>query len=137
MTDTLDTNLPQKPVELEEEQQSAEVAEPVATETSAEENTTEQSVETAQKLSKEEILAKLKEIATHVEEAPKADIDSLKQAFYKLHNAEQEADSLKTEALPKTLFPPLTLRKKNSRMSCPSSKKSGANWPPNRKSNGK
>ena len=74
MTDTLDTNLPQKPVELEEEQQSAEVAEPVATETSAEENTTEQSVETAQKLSKEEILAKLKEIATHVEEAPKADI---------------------------------------------------------------
>ena len=91
MTDTLDTNLPQKPVELEEEQQSAEVAEPVATETSAEENTTEQSVETAQKLSKEEILAKLKEIATHVEEAPKADIDSLKQAFYKLHNAEQEA----------------------------------------------
>ena len=91
MTDTLDTNLPQKPVELEEEQQTAEVAEPVATETPAEENTTEQPVETAQKLSKEEILAKLKEIATHVEEAPKADIDSLKQAFYKLHNAEQEA----------------------------------------------
>ena len=91
MTDTLDTNLPQKPVELEEEQQTAEVAEPVATETSAEENTTEQPVETAQKLTKEEILAKLKEIAAHVEEAPKADIDSLKQAFYKLHNAEQEA----------------------------------------------
>ena len=35
MTDTLDTNLPQKPVELEEEQKTAEVAEPVATETSA------------------------------------------------------------------------------------------------------
>ena len=91
MTDTLDTNLPQKPVELEEEQKTAEVAEPVATETSAEENTTEKQVETAQKLTKEEVLAKLKEIATHVEDAPKADIDSLKQAFYKLHNAEQEA----------------------------------------------
>ena len=91
MTDTLDTNLPQKPVELEEEQKTAEVAEPVATETSAEGNTTEKQVETAQKLTKEEVLAKLKEIATHVEDAPKADIDSLKQAFYKLHNAEQEA----------------------------------------------
>ena len=91
MTDTLDTNLPQKPVELEEEQQAAEVAEPVAAETPAEENTTDKPVETAQKLTKEEILAQLKEIATHVETASKADIDSLKQAFYKLHNAEQEA----------------------------------------------
>ena len=91
MTDTLDTNLPQKPVELEEEQQAAAVAEPVAAETPAEENTTDKPVETAQKLTKEEILAQLKEIATHVETASKADIDSLKQAFYKLHNAEQEA----------------------------------------------
>ena len=91
MTDTLDTNLPQKPVELEEEQQAAEVAEPVAAETPAEEDTTDKPVETAQKLTKEEILAQLKEIATHVETASKADIDSLKQAFYKLHNAEQEA----------------------------------------------
>ena len=91
MTDTLDTNLPQKPVELEEEQQAAAVAEPVAAETPAEENTTDKPVETAQKLTKEESLAQLKEIATHVETASKADIDSLKQAFYKLHNAEQEA----------------------------------------------
>ena len=91
MTDTLDTNLPQKPVELEEEQQAAEVAEPVAAETPAEENTTDKPVETAQKLTKDEVLAKLKEIAANVETALKADIDSLKQAFYKLHNAEQEA----------------------------------------------
>ena len=91
MTDTQDTNLTPKPVELEEEQKTAEVAEPVATETPAEENTTGKPVETAQRLTKDEILAKLKEIAANVETAPKADIDSLKQAFYKLHNAEQEA----------------------------------------------
>ena len=91
MTDTLDTNLTPKPVELEEEQKNAAVAEPVATETPAEENAAEQPAETEQKLTKGEILARLKEIATHVETAPKADIDSLKQAFYKLHNAEQEA----------------------------------------------
>ena len=91
MTDTQDTNLTPKPVELEEEQKTAEVAEPVATETPAEENTTGKPVETAQRLTKDEVLAKLKEIAANVETAPKADIDSLKQAFYKLHNAEQEA----------------------------------------------
>ena len=91
MTDTLDTNLTPKPVELEEEQKNAAVAEPVATETPAEENAAEQPAETEQKLTKGEILARLKEIATHVETAPKVDIDSLKQAFYKLHNAEQEA----------------------------------------------
>ena len=91
MTDTQDTNLTPKPVELEEELKTAEVAEPVATETPAEENTTGKPVETAQRLTKDEILAKLKEIAANVETAPKADIDSLKQAFYKLHNAEQEA----------------------------------------------
>ena len=90
MTDTLDTNLTPKPVELEEEQKNAAVAEPVATETPAEENAAEQPAETEQKLTKGEILARLKEIATHVETAPKAGIDSLKQAFYKLHNAEQE-----------------------------------------------
>ena len=91
MTDTQDTNLTPKPVELEEEQKTAEVAEPVATETPAEGNTTGKPVETAQRLTKDEVLAKLKEIAANVETAPKADIDSLKQAFYKLHNAEQEA----------------------------------------------
>ena len=91
MTDTLDTNLTPKPVELEEEQKNAAVAEPVATETPAEENAAEQPAETEQKLTKGEILARLKEIATHVETAPKVGIDSLKQAFYKLHNAEQEA----------------------------------------------
>ena len=61
MTDTHDTNLPEKPVE------------PV------------------QKLTKEEILAKLKEVVADVENVAKPEIDGLKQSFYKLHNAEQDA----------------------------------------------
>mgnify|MGYP000817624629 CR=1 FL=1 len=92
MMDTHDTNLPEKAVELEEEKKAAEVSEPALTETPAEEaKQEEQPVEAAQKLSKEEILAKLKEISADVENAGKQEIDSLKQAFYKLHNAEQEA----------------------------------------------
>lgn len=53
----------------------------------------ESTVETApaQKLTKEEVIARLKEIAGDVESVTKAEIDGLKQTFYKLHNAEQEA----------------------------------------------
>ena len=92
MTDTHDTNLPEKPVELEEEKTAAEVSEqPAATETPAEEPTPEKPVETTQRLSKEEILARLKAIATDVENTTKTEIDGLKQAFYKLHSAEVEA----------------------------------------------
>ena len=91
MMDTHDTNLPEKAVELEEEKKAAEVSEPALTETPAEEaKQEEQPVEAAQKLSKEEILAKLKEISADVENAGKQEIDSLKQAFYKLHNAEKK-----------------------------------------------
>ena len=91
MTDTHDTNLPQKPEELEEEKKAAEVSEPATTETSAEETISEKPVEPAQKFTKEDILVKLKEIAADVENAAKAEIDGLKQAFYKLHNTELEA----------------------------------------------
>ena len=91
MTDTHDTNLPEKPVELEEEKKAAEVSVPTETETPAEQTESEQSVEAVQKLTKEEILARLKEIAADVESVAKSEIDGLKQAFYKLHNAEQEA----------------------------------------------
>ena len=89
MTDTHDTNLPEKQVELEEEKQAAEVS--ATTETPAEEQTQEKTAESDHKLSNAEILDKLKAIASDVENTSKADIDSLKQAFYKLHNAEQEA----------------------------------------------
>ena len=91
MTDTHDTNLPEKPVELEEEKKTAEVSEPATTETPAEEIVSEKPVEPVQKLTKEEILAKLKEVVADVENVAKPEIDGLKQFFYKLHNAEQEA----------------------------------------------
>ena len=91
MTDTHDTNLPEKPVELEEEKKAAEVSEPATTETPAEEIVSEKPVEPVQKLTKEEILAKLKEVVADVENVAKPEIDGLKQSFYKLHNAEQEA----------------------------------------------
>ena len=93
MTDTHDTNLPEKAAELEEEKKTAEVSETATTETPAEEQTMEDSPETvhAQRLTKEEIIARLKVIADDPESATKAEIDSLKQAFYKQHNAEQEA----------------------------------------------
>ncbi len=91
MTDTHDTNLPEKQVELEEGKQTAEVSEPVVAETPAEENSLEKTAEPAPKLTKEDILGRLKEIATNVENASKAEIDNLKQTFYKLHNAEAEA----------------------------------------------
>lgn len=91
MTDTHDTNLPDKPVELEEDKKTAEVSGPAATETPAEGNLTENPAEPVQKLTKEEILHKLKEIMADVENVAKSEIDGLKQAFYKLHNSEQEA----------------------------------------------
>ena len=91
MTDTHDTNLPEKPVELEEEKKTVEVSEPATTETPAEEALTiEKPAESLQKITKEEILVKLKGVITNVENAAKSEIDGLKQAFYKLHNAEQE-----------------------------------------------
>ena len=91
MTDTHDTNLPEKPVELEEAKKAAEVSEPATTETPAEEIVSEKPVEPVQKLTKEEILAKLKEVVADVENVAKPEIDGLKQSFYKLHNAEQDA----------------------------------------------
>ena len=91
MTDTHDTNLPEKPVELEEEKKAAEVSEPATTETPAEEIVSEKPVEPVQKLTKEEILAKLKEVVADVENVAKPEIDGLKQSFYKLHKAEQDA----------------------------------------------
>ena len=92
MTDTHDTNLPEKPVELEEEKKAAEVSEPAATETPAEATLPiEKPAEAIQKITKEEILVRLKEVTADVENAVKSEIDGLKQAFYKLHNAELEA----------------------------------------------
>ena len=91
MTDTQDTNFPEKPVELEEEKKTVEVSEPATAETPAEEALSEKPAEPVQKLTKEEILNRLQEVVTDIENTAKPEIDSLKQAFYKLHNNEQEA----------------------------------------------
>lgn len=92
MTDTHDTNLPEMQAELEEEKQAAEVSETATAETPAEETSTESTTETTvQRLTKAEAIERLKAIADDVENVPKTEIDSLKQTFYKLHNAEQEA----------------------------------------------
>ena len=89
--DAHDTNLPEKKVELEEEKKAAEVSDNKVTETLAEEVVSTKPVESDRKLTKEEILVKLKEMAADVENAAKPEIDTLKQIFYRLHNAEQEA----------------------------------------------
>ena len=90
MTDTHDTNLPEKKVELEEEKKTAESLEPTEPEAPAENETAEKPAVTTQRLTKEEILARLKAITEDVENSAKSEIDSLKQLFYKLHNAELE-----------------------------------------------
>ncbi len=89
--DAHDTNLPEKTVELEEGKKTAEVSDNKVTETPAEEVVSTKPVEADRKLTKEEILVKLKEMAADVENAAKPEIDTLKQIFYRLHNAEQEA----------------------------------------------
>ncbi len=93
MTDTHDTNLPEKQEELEEAKTTVEATGPSNTETPAEETDKEEATkgQPAPRLTKEEILAKLKEVAANVEGTNKADIDSLKQAYYKSRNAEIEA----------------------------------------------
>ncbi|WP_373825232.1 DUF349 domain-containing protein [Bacteroides heparinolyticus] len=91
MMDAHDTNLPEKTVELEEGKKTAEVSDNKVTETPAEEVVSTKPVEADRKLTKEEILVKLKEMAADVENAAKPEIDTLKQIFYRLHNAEQEA----------------------------------------------
>ena len=109
MTDTHDTNLQEKAMELAEEKKAAEVSEqatespieqeassisePTAmAETPTEESMNEEkTVETDYKqLTKADIITRLTEIAANVENSTKSEIDSLKQAFYRLSNAEQE-----------------------------------------------
>ena len=100
MTDTQDTNLPKVEERLEEEKLMTEAPEQTVQESEVFEAVAEEAEESlevaaqeesARKLTKTEILAKMKEIAEDVEHASKAEIDVLKQNFYKLHNAEIEA----------------------------------------------
>lgn len=90
MMDTQDTNLPLEEGKLEEEKNVPEVSE-VKTEETPEE-TTEVNTSTAVSLqSKQEVINRLKEISADAENAHKQELDSLKQAFYKLHKTEQDS----------------------------------------------
>lgn len=92
MMDSHDTNLPLNQGELEEEKKTAEVSEE-KTETPAEETDVEKHPETTLRLTtKEDVLDRLKELAQDAENAGKHEFDSLKQTFYKLHNAVLEAE---------------------------------------------
>lgn len=93
MTDILDTSLPENQEEVKVKQ-TIETSEEQASEPMAEDSLSKQSVEQPSAQTKESILARLKAIAesSEIVTVPKAEIDSLKQAFYRLCNAEQEAD---------------------------------------------
>lgn len=89
--DTHDTNQPLNQGELEEEKKTIEVTEET-TETPVEEISAEKQAEPAPKVqTKKEVLNRLNELAQDAENASKQELDGLKQTFYKLHNAEQEA----------------------------------------------
>lgn len=91
MMDSHDTNQPLNQGELEEEKKAVEVSEAI-TETPTEETNAEEQAETTSRLTtKEEVLARMKELALNAESAGKQELDSLKQSFYKFHNAELEA----------------------------------------------
>lgn len=92
MMDAHDTNLPLNQGDLEEEKKTIEVSDP-KTEISSEKTNAENQNETVQKLdTKEDALERLKVLALDAENANKQEIDNLKQVFYKLHNADQEAE---------------------------------------------
>lgn len=93
MMDSHDTNLPLEQGKLEEETKLTEVTETPATETPEESNVTENEIPApaAKQQTKEEVVSRLKELAQDAENAEKQELDSLKQTFYKLHKAEQEA----------------------------------------------
>lgn len=92
MMDAHDTNLPLNQGDLEEEKKTVEVSD-VKEEISSEETNAENQSEAVQKIdTKEEALNRLKELALDADNANKQEIDNLKQVFYKLHNADQEAE---------------------------------------------
>lgn len=88
--DTQDTNLPLNEGKLEEEKNVPEVSEAKAEET-PEETTEVKTTAAAGLQTKEEVLNRLKDLSDDAENASKQELDALKQAFYKLHKAEQES----------------------------------------------
>ncbi len=108
-TETLDNTLPeeknmQEEAKLNEETTPAtvpadradgeteEVQQTVAAEPQSAAEETPAEDDAAHKMTKEKILSRIKEIAADVESLSKAEVDLLKQTFYKLHNVEIEND---------------------------------------------
>lgn len=96
MNDTHETNLPTEETGKLEETKAPEVApENTAAEVSTTEPPEEATANAIGKLSKEEILEKLTELVNAAAETTRNEVESLKQAFYKIHRAEVE-ESKKT-----------------------------------------
>lgn len=91
MMDSHDTNQPLEQGKLEEDKNVNEVLEAQNSETPEETKVENTQTINAPKASKEDILTRLKEIVEDAENADKQEVDLLKQNFYKLHKAEQEA----------------------------------------------
>lgn len=89
--DSHDTNQPLEQGKLEEDKNVNEVLEAQNSETPEETKVENTQTINAPKASKEDILTRLKEIVEDAENADKQEVDLLKQNFYKLHKAEQEA----------------------------------------------
>ena len=102
MMDSHDTNQPLNQGELEEEKKTVEVSEAI-TETPTEEANAEEQVETTSRLTtKEEVLARMKELALNAESAGKQELDRNK-AFtnFIMPNWKQLKNNSLTMAAPK------------------------------------
>lgn len=95
MTDSHDTNAALQQDALEEDKSQAGLAEAPAVADTLEEVAEKTDSETEPALepkkSKAEVIERLRELAQDAEHAEKQELDLLKQTFYKLHKAEQEA----------------------------------------------
>lgn len=96
MKDTLETNLPEDSGKLEEAKIPAETPENITAEVDTNESP-EVAGMTAGKLTKEEILGKLTELVDNSVETARGEVESLKQAYYKLRR--NEVEELKKEFL--------------------------------------
>ncbi|KAA6326170.1 hypothetical protein EZS27_024691 [termite gut metagenome] len=96
MTNSHDTTTqPLMEENLEEGKKVTEVPENLETEVSVEEPGTGEQPKTTSKPTKESVLKRAKELADEIEKASKQELDSLKQTFYRIHNAELEEDKKK------------------------------------------
>ncbi|KAA6338541.1 hypothetical protein EZS27_013454 [termite gut metagenome] len=93
MTDSHDTTQPLMQGDSEEEKKVTETSgDLTAKAPPIEEANSEDQPEAVSKLTKEDVLKRLNELVADAENASKQELDSLKQTFYRLHNAELEAD---------------------------------------------